>query len=146
MLESLEQSQTAKVMNLAEWRRSRLHEGPLPSGLTVTLRDVTMTDLMLTGKLPTSFVDLANDSAGQGKPDVDIKKMMENGAEFRLVLDELVKIALVIPKIGDVADDDHITLDELPNDDKMFIFNVINREVTALHSFRGGEAQPVATV
>ena len=62
------------------------------------------------------------------------------------MLDALVSLALVTPLIGDVADDAHITLAELPNDDKMAIFNFVNREVTASQSFREGEDQPVAVV
>lgn len=62
-LQRLEQSQRAKRRSLAEWRASRLHELDLPSGLSVTVRDVTMTDLLLTGKLPPSFVDLAGNAA-----------------------------------------------------------------------------------
>jgi hypothetical protein len=57
-----------------------------------------------------------------------------------------VSIALVAPLIGTVADESHITLEELPNDDKMAVFNFVNREVTALQSFREGQNQPVAVV
>lgn len=143
---SLEQSQAAKRMNLADWRASRLHELTLPSGLTVTVRDVTMTDLLLTGKLPASFVDMASDAAQNGASNFDLKQLAENGAEFKSMLDALVSIALVAPEIGTMADDTHITLDELPNDDKMAIFNHVNREVTALQSFRERQDKPVAVV
>lgn len=123
-----------------------MHEFPLPSGLTVTLRDVTMTDLLLTGKLPASFVDMAEDAAKGGASGVDLKELTKNGAEFKAMLDELVRIALVTPLIGEVPDDTHITLDELPTDDKMAIFNFLNREVTALQSFREGQNEPVETL
>lgn len=62
------------------------------------------------------------------------------------MLNALVGLALVVPLIGEFADDTHITMDELPNDDKMAIFNFVNREVTALQTFREGEAEPVAVV
>ena len=122
-----------------------MHEMDLPSGLPVTLRDVTMTDLLLTGKLPASFVDLAQDAAAKGDS-LDLKQLVEKGEDFRAMLDALVEIALVTPLIGAVADDSHITLAELPNDDKMAIFNFVNREVTALQSFREGQSEPVAAV
>lgn len=133
-------------MNLAQWRASRLHEMTLPSGLPATVRDVTMTDLMLTGKLPDSFVDLAQDAAQKDAAAFDLKMLAKNAADFRAMLDALVELALVSPKIGAVADDEHITLAELPNDDKMAIFNHVNREVTALQSFREEQEQPVAVV
>jgi hypothetical protein len=144
-IKNLKTSVDAKRVNLAEWRASRLHEMDLPSGLHVTVRDVTMTDLLLTGKLPASFVDLAQEAATKGSS-MDLKQLAESGAEFRVMLDALAEIALVEPQIGPAADDSHITLAELPNDDKMAIFNFVNREVTALQSFREGQSEPVAVV
>ncbi len=144
-LETLKQSEIAKKKSLSEWRASRLHETELPSGLGVTLRDVSMTDLLLTGKLPASFVDLAEASASSGNT-IDLKEVIKSGEDFRTMLDALVPLALVEPKIGAVADNDHITLEELPNDDKMFIFNFVNREVEQIKSFREGSDEPVAVV
>jgi hypothetical protein len=145
-LKSLKTAETAKRMNLADWRASRLHDLTLPSGLPVTVRDVTMTDLLLTGKLPASFVDMAEEAAQNGGSGFDLKQLAKNGEDFRLMLDSLVNVALVSPRIGAQADDEHITLAELPNDDKMAIFNFVNREVNALQSFREGQAEPVAVV
>lgn len=142
----IKQSQKAKALSLADWRASRLHEMQLPSGLPAIVRDVTMTDLLLTGKLPASFVEMADEAAKSGSAGLDLKTLAQNGAEFKLMLDALVTIALVTPEIGTVADGSHITLEELPNDDKMAIFNHVNREVTALQSFREGQDKPVAVV
>lgn len=131
-------SKVPSKKSLADWRKSRLHDETLPSGLTVTLRDVTMTDLMLTGKLPLAFVDMAEKTAKEGSGTIDMKELMKNAADFTVMLDALVILALVEPKIGSTADDEHITLTEIPNDDKMHIFNWVNREVAQLTSFREG--------
>ncbi|APU89252.1 MAG: hypothetical protein DYG85_06445 [Chloroflexi bacterium CFX1] len=131
--------------SLAEWRESRLHDFPLPSGLNVKLRDVTMTDLLFTGKLPPAFADLAEKASKTGA-EIDLKDMLRNAADFRVMLDAMVEIALAEPQIGAEADDEHITLAELSNDDKMAVFNWCNREVAQLRSFREGEAEPVAAV
>lgn len=145
-MKSINDANLEKQLDLAAWRAARFHELTLPSGLCVTVRDVTMTDLLLTGKLPQSFVDIAEDAAKSGGGGLDLKELAKNGAEFRAMLDALVGIALVTPLIGDKADDTHITLDELPNDDKMAIFNFVNREVEQIKSFRGGQDEPVETV
>jgi len=137
-LESLEQAQEAKRVTLAEWRASRLHEVDLPSGLRVKVRDVTMTDLMMTGKLPPAIVDLAKNMADNGAQDFDLNALAKNAGEFNQMLDVLVEICLVEPRIGTVADDEHILLGEIPADDKMAIFSFINREVGAVQSFRQG--------
>jgi hypothetical protein len=144
--QNLIDSNDAKRMNLAQWRASRLHELTLPSGLSATVRDVTMTDLLLTGKLPASFVEMADEAAKSGAAGLDLKQLAQNGAEFKTMLDALVTLALVSPELATAADDEHITLDEFPNDDKMAIFNFVNREVTALQSFRDGQNKPVAVV
>lgn len=142
----IKQSENAKSLNLAAWRASRMHELKLPSGLPVIVRDVTITDLMLTGKLPASFVEMAEEAANRGENGMDLKQLAQKGTDFREMLDALVSLALVTPALGEFGDESHITLDELPNDDKMEIFNFVNREVTALQSFRDGQNEPVAAV
>lgn len=144
---TLAQSQTAKRMTLAEWRSARVHELVLPSGLNVQIRDASMTDLMLTGKLPDSFLDMADKSSKEGKKTVDLKSIAQDGEDFRKMLDALLLLCMIEPRITDTASDETVTLAEIPSDDKMFIFNFLNREVeTQVKSFRAGEVEPVAVV
>ena len=138
-------------MNLADWRASRLHELTLPSGLTVTVRDADMTDLILSGKLPNSVLDMADEAAIEGKTEIDLVKLglelaKNNGPEYKKFLDIVTIASLVSPIIGDVQDDEHILLSELNTDDKVAIMNWVNREVSALHSFREGENKPLENV
>lgn len=141
--EKMEQSQNARRKNLAVWRMSRLHEEMLPSGLIVTLRDVSMTDLLFTGKLPTTMLDFAQQASSNGAASVDLKELAKTGPDFKALMDEIVKLCLVEPSLSEMADDEHITLAELSGDDKMFIFNWANREVEQIRPFREGEAEPV---
>ena len=145
-LEHMKQAQQSKAEMLAQWRASRIHEETLPSGLEVKLRDVTMTDLMLTGKLSEPIIDMVKQVADSGEQNFDLKMLARNAADFNQMLNLLVEISMVEPRIGEVADDDHITLAELPTDDKMFVFNIVNREVQAVRSFREGENEHVAAV
>lgn len=145
-LNSMNQSNNAKRVNLAAWRAKRLHEVDLPSGLSVTLRNITMTDLLFTGKLPPAMLDFAQDAANNGGSGVDLKELAKNGPDFKDLMDEVARLCVVSPAIGPVEDDEHITLEELSGDDKMFIFNWANREVSQLQSFREGEAESVAVV
>jgi len=145
-LKRLQQSQQARRETLAQWRSSRLKELTLPSGMTVWVKDVSMMDLMLTGKLPASLMDFADEAGKQGKTEIDLKKIVKSGTDFGLMLDTVVKICVVEPPIADKADDDHLGLDEINGDDKMFIFNWANREVEQLRPFREGEGEPVAAV
>lgn len=150
-MKSIEQSKNAKRKNLAEWRASRLHEMDLPSGLPVTVRDCDLTDLIFTGQLPQSILEIGEEAVANGKTEIDLKKIglemiKENAAEFKEMLNAVVTAALVDPKLSDVADDEHITLGELSNSDKMAIMNWVTREVRALKSFRKEEGEPVAVV
>lgn len=143
---SLQQSQAAKRKNLAEWRASRLHDlDDLPSGLPVTVKDISLQDMvMMDGvEIPNTLLDMMFDNdAKQAKGEEDalsdnevILDMMRNKADFNKLLDEMTRTCLVSPQIGETADDEHITLDELPFADKMHIFNFLNREVAAVRPF-----------
>lgn len=145
-LQTLQQSAAAKRVNLAEWRASRIHDLTLPSGLSVRVRDVTMTDLMFTGRLPDSIVGMAQEAAEKGEGEFDLANLMKNTQQFNAMLDTLIGLCLVEPQIGDVADAEHITLEELPADDKMAIFAFVNRGAEQLRPFRDGENPSVETV
>jgi hypothetical protein len=145
-IDRMKQSQEDTRQMLATWRKNRVHEVTLPSGLDVLLKDVTMTDLLLTGKLPESMMEMAQSAAEQGKKDIDLKALAKNGHDLKILIDELTMICVVEPKIAGIPDDEHIGLDELSGEDKMFIFNWVNREVEQVRSFREGESKPLATV
>jgi hypothetical protein len=144
-LANMEQSTQAKRITLAEWRSNRIHERTLPSGLQVKIRDVSMTDLMFTGKLPDVIVNMAKDSAEKGGAEFDLESIAKNSADFNQMLNTLVELCLLEPKIGNVADDEHILLAELPADDKMDIFTFVNRGAEPLRPFREGEDEPAET-
>lgn len=145
-LQRMKQSETARRVTLAEWRAGRLHDHTLPSGLAVKLRDVTMTDLMLTGRLPAPIFDMVKEATDRGDQEVDLKAFSQNAGDFTAMLNLITELCLVEPHLGEVSDDEHITLGEIPADDKMEIFNWVNREVEAVRSFREGEAEPGAVV
>lgn len=142
----MKQSEQAKKITLAEWRAQRVHEVALPSGLVVTVRDVTLTDLMLTGKLPPAIMDIMTETAKQPTQEFDTGLITRNTEEWNAMLNGLVELSLVKPRVGAVADDEHILLAEIPADDKLAIFNFVNRGADELRSFREGEAEPVAVV
>lgn len=142
-LNKLKQAQQARRETLAQFRTNQIKELPLPSGTVVFVKDVTMTDLMLTGKLPDMLLDIAQEAASEGQASLDLKKISKNGSEFKTLLDLLARLCVVEPPIADQGDDDHLGIDELNGDDKMAIFNWVNREVEQIKSFREGSLEPV---
>lgn len=145
-LSRLKQSQQSRREMLAQWRATRLQEISLPSGMTIWVKDVTMMDLLLTGKLPEGVVEISEEANKQGGVEIDLKKIAKNAMEFNQMLDALVMQCVVEPPIAEQGDDEHLALSEISADDKMFIFNWANREVTQLRPFREGEVEPVAAV
>lgn len=143
----LEQAQLARREMLAKFRAEKVREMPDPlpvSGMRVWVRDVTMMDLVLSGKLPEPLVDVIQDLQNKGQHEFDLKQIARNGKEFAMMVDGLVMIGVVEPPIAEVADDDHLGIHELPGDDRMAIYAYLNREVEQIRSFRN-EGEPVET-
>ena len=141
-LERLKQAQAARRAMLAEWRSRQLQELTLPSGLVVFLRDVTVTDLAMTGKLPPSIIDLAEKTNEEGKQELSLKELLGNVSEVNILLDMLPCLAVVEPPIAEIADDDHIGVNEISKDDKMFLLQWVFRETPVVTPFRN-EGKPV---
>lgn len=140
--DSLNQSNAAKRANLAKWRANRIHEMTLPSGLVVQVADVTMTDLLFTGKLPPALTDIAEKYARDGAQEIDLKNIFQNAPDFIQLMDSLVMICVKEPPIAEHGDEDHLGIDELPGDDKMAIFNFVNHESAEVKPFPN-EGKPV---
>jgi len=137
----IEQSRMDRRKNLADWRAGRTHEMELPSGLKVMVADVTITDILFSGKLPPAIAPVIEKMAQDGRDDIDLKEIFENSPEFAEMINILVRLALVYPQIAERPDEDHITMNELNGDDRMAIFNWVNRETAAVQPFRD-EGQP----
>ena len=143
---ALQQSQQAKREKLAQWRASQKHELALPSGLNVLVRDASLTDLMIAGTIPQTFLNeiAAAAETGSNKVNVDLKKFA-GSQDFGALIQGIVRVCLLEPRIVETPDDDNITLDELSGDDKMAIFEWANREVEAVRPFREtGAGTPAA--
>jgi hypothetical protein len=126
------------MTKLSEWRSKSQRTWELPtSGLTVVTRKVDLLTLAGSGGIPQTLNALTERAANQG---INIDDL----TEFAPLLDATVKACLIEPLIGDVADDLHILLIEIPLADRMAIFTWANGEAEALSSFRqeqGGDVE-----
>lgn len=147
-LARLQQSQTAKRSNLADWWKNQFVELDLPSGLHIVARDVDMEDLIATGSLPNSLMSIFPELEGMDDKAAAEKMMRDHPDSFALLMNKLAMAAMVEPKIGDVTDIEKgiISLSDLRGKDKLFLFTWLNREVGTpeTRSFRDGENEPVA--
>jgi hypothetical protein len=146
-LSRIEQAKAARRETLAKFRFEQIKElGPLPkSRMTIFVRDVSMMDLLMSGKLPEPLVDVIQ-SATNDKNEIDLKQIARNAVEFNDMVDGLILMSVVEPPIARTGDEDHLGLNELPSDDKMFIYQWLNREVPASQSFREGQSEPLPPV
>jgi hypothetical protein len=122
---------TQGKQSLAEWRAARVHEVTLPSGLIVKLRKITIMDMVLRGKVSNGILAMADDAAKDGGDSLEMSKLAENAVEFNDMLDAMIQLSLVEPKIGAEEDEEHIALSDLSSDDKMAIFNFLNGDAQA---------------
>lgn len=131
----MEQAQRARVQTLAQFRAKLIHEMTLPqSGLTVYLRDASITDLMLLGKLPQSLLNTIiaeSEKDGQKNESIDLAQF-SNSDQFGALVNGVVMACVVEPPVAEKGDDEHLGIDEIPGDDRMKIFEWANREVTPL--------------
>ena len=143
-IDRMNQSQQARTMNLKKWREQRLHEVELPSGLQILIRDVDMASIIIEGNIPNMLIELIGSDEFQKMPEKEVgeKILTDNKADFNTMMREVIKASLVEPTIGDVADDKHILYSELTFEDKMVIFNFVNREAQAVRSFRDESKEP----
>jgi hypothetical protein len=116
-------------MDKRQWRAARKIVTATPSGLDVTLRRVAIADLLANGKIPQTLDTLTKRATADGFS-------VSEAAEFMPLIDEVVRAAVIEPPIGETADDEHITLGELPFEDRMAIFQWANGDATALQPFR----------
>jgi hypothetical protein len=141
---ALEQSQKARRTNLAEWWGKQFTELDLPSGLHVVVRDVDIEDLLTSGNLPNTLMEVLPELQGMDEKEAGTKMMQEHPEAFSELLNGIARSCLVEPRIGNETNGiDTISLNDLRGKDKMFLFQWANREAKQVRPFREEEDEPV---
>jgi hypothetical protein len=121
-------------VKLAAWRAGRTEEVVVPSGLTVTVRRrITLEDVIMSGDVPKPLLGLIQDARDQGGFDTsDTEKVLK----FMPMIDQMVRMAIIDPPLADVADDEHMSIDELPAADRLALFVWLVQPAAKLAPFR----------
>jgi len=146
---------TKTASSAADWKKQAAGElVDLPSGLTMRVKRIGIQTLMKTGIMPNSLMAIVQSSLdkGKGRPGMDEAAVMELIADEKKVkeigdfMDKMViavamePIIHPLPKVVDGVeanrDDNLVYVDEVAEEDKMFLFQVVTGGTTDVESFR----------
>jgi hypothetical protein len=144
-----------RASSATEWKKKAAGELiDLPSGLTMRVRKIGIQALMKTGIMPNSLMGIVQSSLdkGKGRPGMDEAAVMELIGDEKKVreigefMDKMVIAVAMEPKIHPMPavvdgveaarDDDLVYVDEVAEEDKMFLFQVVTGGTTDVESFR----------
>ncbi len=131
----------ATGMSVGAWRASRVNALTLPSGLTVTVRRLEMSDLLLLGHVPMPLLTVLDELAAQPSAR-EMITYAQTHPEFMDLMTRITRAVVVAPRIVDgeasPADADSIRMDEIPPTDRLAIYNAAQGGVAPLLPFLAG--------
>lgn len=147
-----------KITSASEWKKaSGGQDVTVPSGQTCRARRVDLKTLIKTGKVPNALKKFIDMDAGGMKVDAnDISQMILEDTKmmeemFELV-DTIVVACVIEPRVHPVPpddedrDDDRIYVDDIGDEDKMFLFEWTLGGLTKWETFRQEQSADVVGV
>ena len=128
-------------MTLTAWRAQQ-REGyafTTPSGLHVTLKRVSLLDLVEQGEIPAPLMGMVEKALDAATHSTTVKEF----PQYARVINLVVKAAVADPPVGDEADEEHLGVEELPIKDRLAIYNWANA-AEQLRPFRSELGEPAA--
>lgn len=123
----------ADIKKLAEERKAG-KAIKLPSGLVFKLRTASLTKLLMDDKLPTSLVSVALKPFNEGTQNKEITK--EEVKSNLQAMNFVVTLAVAEPTVVlENPTEDQIHIDDIPEMDRLFIFNYAQNGVNELEKF-----------
>lgn len=145
-------SNTAKKpSSVAQWKKKAAGDLiELPSGLTLRIRRVGLQTIMATGIMPNSLLTIAKKAVDKGQgftepTDAELAGLVTSEKQIEEMLGFFNKLVCFIaaepeihpvPEPGVERDDDLVYVDEVDDEDKMFLFQVVTGGTTNLEQFR----------
>ena len=148
-----------KATSAAAWKKSTAPEPlEMPSGNWMSFRKVGMQTLMATGMMPNSLMAIAQKAVAKGKgeqagfSDGDLADLLADEKkilEISSFMDKIMIFLAVEPKVHEIPLDDKgealdidtrdpelLYVDEVGEEDKQFLFNVVAGGTRDLETFR----------
>lgn len=153
----------AKATTASAWKKSTLPPlMEMPSGNAMRIRKVGLQMLIKTGTVPNSLLGIAQKAAAKGQApgsdavtDQDMVDILQDQEKVTQIADFMDKVAILcaaepivlpIPDDGVERDEDSLYVDDLDEEDKMFIFQVVTGGTTDIEEFRKQLGANVAAV
>lgn len=154
---------TSKPTSAAEWKKkNEIAPTELPSGCYMKLKRVGLQTLMSLGVMPNSLMGIAQKAVGKGEgknpqamTDEEMLALVNNPQQVRDIVIFMDKMVCLVaqeprvypaPKEGVERDDDLLYTDEIADEDKMFIFQVVTGGTTDLEEFRNETGATLASI
>lgn len=132
----------------------------MPSGNYMRVKKIGLQALVTKGIVPNSLLGIAEKAIAKGQQKqgpsesdlVDLVQDQEKVAEIGQFMDEVVMLCAAepivhpLPPEGVERDDDILYIDEVDDEDKMFIFQVVTGGTTDVESFRAETGATMATL
>lgn len=150
-----------KPTSVASWKKSSAPPlVQMPSGNWMRLRRIGLQAIMRTGIMPNSLMAISQKALdrGQGGGEVEAEdlgailqdpKKLDDISHF---MDELMVISAIEPEVhrtpdvGVERDDNLLYVDEVGDEDKMFVFQVVTGGTTDVETFREEAGKSMAAI
>jgi hypothetical protein len=150
-----------KPTSIAAWKKQSLGDiVELPSGNVIRMKRVGLQTLMKTGMMPNSLLSIAQKAVDKGKgfegpTDEEMAELASDEGkliEMMNFFDKMVCFVVAEPAIhlppqaGVERDPELLYVDEVDDEDKMFIFQVVTGGTTDIEQFRREHADKLGVV
>jgi hypothetical protein len=146
--------------SVASWKKSSASPLlTLPSGNTMRVRKIGLQALMKTGIMPNSLMTYAQNAVKKGKKEevteTDMLEILQDDKQVREIAKFMDEVTIIcaeepqvhrLPEEGVEKEDDLLYVDEIEEEDKMFLFQVVTGGTTEVETFREEHASNVAAV
>lgn len=151
-----------KATSVSAWKKSTVPPiVEMPSGNLMRVRRIGLQALIKMGTLPNSLMAIADRAVGKGKQKpqevsneelVDLLKDRKKVEEIGRFMDQVTILCAYEPKVeplppeGVERDDDVLYVDEVDEEDKMFLFQVVTGGTTDVEAFRREHGSTMADI
>lgn len=153
---------TNKTTSAAEWKKkAQIPPIELPSGCYMRVRKIGLQALMAMGVMPNSLMAISQRAVNAGKghdaglEDAELLDLVNDPKKVKDITEFMDKMLCIVaqepevhpvPAPGVERDDELLYTDEVDEEDKMFIFQVVTGGTTDIAEFRSESGAAMATV